>query len=151
MKNEVVHVPFIKIPLVINSNRELWRYVMEGGVDNEGTLDISCLDILEKDDGYLSFYHSDKDTIEDKVKHIHKLIKLSKTNPAIYFKIDVEEVISELDNLYDKRVIFFFDAGYPHIGMTYGENLNLIEIKTVLIELSEIYIRKYGGEISLYI
>lgn len=71
---------FLTIPQVQHSeDNRVWRYVMEAGFGAEGVLDISCLEILEKDNGYLSFYHSDrmpKSDITSKVKHIHKLVML---------------------------------------------------------------------------
>ena len=52
---------FLTIPQVQHSeDNRVWRYVMEAGFGAEGVLDISCLEILEKDNGYLSFYHSDR-------------------------------------------------------------------------------------------
>ena len=140
---------FLAIPQVQHSEDSgVWRYVMEAGFGAEGILDISCLEILEKDDGYLSFYHSDRMPKSDfisKVKHIHKLISLTKTNPAIYLNFDVIEAKESTENR-----TYFFDAGYPHIGMYYPEesDLNSLELRTILVEISEVYQRAYGGVVT---
>ncbi|MCK7111084.1 MULTISPECIES: hypothetical protein [Enterobacter cloacae complex] len=139
-------VDFSLIPEVIAcSDKSVWRYIMEGGYSGDGVIDLECFEILEKDDFYLSFYHSNKDGKESKVAHVHKLIKLSKTKPALYLCIDVQEV-----NVSTEDRTYFFDATYPHIGMSYknSEELNSIEIKTILMELSDVYERAHGGAIS---
>ena len=140
---------FLTIPQVKHSeDNSVWRYVMEAGFDAEGVLDISCLEILEKDDGYLSFYHSDRMPKSDfisKVNHIHKLIRLKKTKPAIYLNFDVVEAKESTEER-----TYFFDAGYPHIGMRYHEesDLNSLELRTILVEISDIYQRANGGIIT---
>lgn len=140
---------FLTIPQVQHSeDNRVWRYVMEAGFGAEGVLDISCLEILEKDNGYLSFYHSDrmpKSDITSKVKHIHKLIRLKKTKPAIYLNFDVVEAKESTEDR-----TYFFDAGYPHIGMSYHDesDLNSLELRTILVEISYVYQRDNGGAVT---
>jgi hypothetical protein len=138
---------FLHIPEVVScGDNSIWRYVMESD-DGDGVLDISCLDILPKDEGYLSFYHSDKVPNDDfviKVRHINSLVRFKKTNPALFLKFDVVEALESTENRTD-----FFDAGYPHIGMQYPQvnDLNSLELKTILIEISDIYQRSHGGDV----
>lgn len=131
-----------------------WRYVMEGGYSAQGTLDVDCFKLRDTDDGYLSFYHSNRTPNEDlkaKIAHIHNLIKVRKTKPAIYFSLDVEELL-------DFDEVKFFDAGYPHVGMSHNDYPNLspsyttdrdriMEHATILIEYSSLYERRQGGEV----
>ena len=104
--------------------------------------------LIEKDNGYLSFYHSDimpKSDITSKVKHIHKLIRLKKTKPAIYLNFDVVEAKESTEDR-----TYFFDAGYPHIGMSYHDesDLNSLELRTILVEISDVYQRDNGGAVT---
>lgn len=146
---EISGCDFLSLPQVIASRDScVWRYVMDGGASSDGVLDISCLEILEKDNGYLSFFHSDRQPNDDfvnKVRHIHNLIKLTKTNPAIYLNFDVKEAIDVTENK-----THFFDADYPHIGMSYqaAEELNSMEVRTILVEISDVYQRAHGGHIT---
>lgn len=45
---------------------------------------------------------------------------------------------------------YFFDAGYPHIGMRYHEesDLNSLELRTILVEISDSYQRTNGGIVT---
>jgi len=140
---------FFSIPQVIASKDSwVWRYVMEGGSDSEGVLDVSCLEILAKDNGYLSFFHSNRQPNEDfvsKVKHVHKLIRLTKTNPAIYLNFDAIEAVEATDSK-----TYFFDANYPHVGMSYpdAKDLNSMEVRTILVEISDVYQRAQEGIVT---
>lgn len=139
-------IEFTLIPEVVACcDYTVWRYIMEGGYSSEGFIDLECFDILEKDDFYLSFYHSNREGINFKVAHVHKLIKLSKTKPALYLCFDVSDVKMSTDDR-----THFFDAVYPHIGMAYKDasELNSLEIKTILMELSSVFERGHGGTIS---
>lgn len=142
-------VDFFDIPQVKScGDYRIWRYVMENDGGGDGVLDMSCLDILPKDEGYLSFYHSDKSPNTDfalKVRHVNNLIGFKKTNPALFLCFDVLEAKNVTDNKTD-----FFDARYPHIGMSYidAADLNSLELKTILIEISSVYQRAHGGAVS---
>ncbi|HGX9637699.1 TPA: hypothetical protein ACNE7C_005471, partial [Escherichia coli] len=86
-----------------------------------------------------------KSDITSKVKHIHKLIRLKKTKPAIYLNFDVVEAKESTEDR-----TYFFDAGYPHIGMSYHDesDLNSLELRTILVEISDVYQRDNGGAVT---
>lgn len=142
---------FSTIPqVIVSGDYRVWRYVMEGGVDTTGVIDIAQFQ-LRANESYLSFYHSNKGKKDDgytaQVRHAHSLISLTKTKPAIYFCLNVQDMSNDgIDE------VSFFDASYPHIGMIHSDyedsGMMTLESVTTILEYAALYQRNFGGEIS---
>lgn len=143
--------PFGKVRAKIN-NLFLWRYVREEHRAVNGVASHLCFNLTVDDHGYLSFSHSNKVDKLEMVKEAHRNINLGgRTKPAVYMSFDMSEVYNYVNN--PRALISFEDKGYPHIGMFYltglvDREVDFMEVKTILLELSSFYLRFEGGRVE---
>lgn len=127
----------------------VWRYVKEEHKENDDVSAV-CFCLTERDNGHISFSHSNEKDVNKMVTQIHRNIRVAgKTKPALYLSIDVKEAYEEIN--VPHMLITFKTCGYPHIGMYYLDYSNVTERNLIiasLIELSDTYFRAEGGVVS---
>jgi len=132
------------------NNYLVWRYVKEEHKENGDDISAVCFCLTERDNGHVSFSHSNEKDVNKMVTHVHRSIRVAgKTKPALYLSIDVKEAYEEINS--PDMLITFKTCGYPHIGMYYLDYSNVAERNLIiasLVELSDTYFRAEGGVVS---
>lgn len=123
---------------------------MDDHKDNFGATSVSCFYPRNGED-YISYYHSNRKYYEEMVREIHRVIPVGKSKPAIYLSFQANEVLKEVNTPNERASIR--NEGYPHMGMWYQFNVldatELLEVSTIILELSSLFKRDEGGKISL--
>jgi len=131
-------------------NYRVWRYVKEDHQDGAGVISTLCFCLTARDNGHVSFCHSNEVDLARIISFVHRTIRVGgKTKPAIYLSIDIKEAYEEINT--PDELITFKACGYPHIGMYYIDYDDLLQRNLIiasLVELSDVYSRKEGGSVE---
>ena len=92
---------------------------------------------------YISFFHSTKTTIDEKVIDIKLILegrnfKIKKTSGFLF--LNAIEALMEIN--ITREIISFREEGYPHYGMYYmsDEDMDIQEAKTILLYHYELHL-----------
>ncbi|EPK4545041.1 hypothetical protein M1I87_005331 [Serratia marcescens] len=131
------------------NNYLVWRYVKDEHKSGESEVASICFCLTARDNGHVSFCHSNEKDVDRMVSNIHKNIRVAgKTKPALYLSIDIKEAYEQINST--KMLITFKACGYPHIGMFYLDYSNMEDRNLIiasLVELSDTYFRAEGGAV----
>jgi len=128
-----------------NKHKFLIRYVKPSYID-QGDVGEEIFQLREDrtpPEEYISFFHSIKTTINEKIDEVKLILKTRK------FKIKKTSgflLLNALDALMEinitKEIISFKEKKYPHYGMYYlsEDIVDIQEAKTILLYNSELYL-----------
>ena len=92
---------------------------------------------------YISFFHSKKATIDEKINDIRLILekrkfKIKKTSGFIF--LNILNALEDINATND--IILFKEEDYPHYGMYYvsDEDMDIQEAKTILLYHYELYL-----------